>query len=97
VTEKTTEKTEEASEKTTEKTEGTTEKTSVKILKTIQMNAHVTIREMAEAVGVSTRSVERNLETLQQKRVITRIGPDKGGHWELVDSHQSEQVQEVQE
>ncbi|MFA6032771.1 MAG: ATP-binding protein, partial [Myxococcota bacterium] len=33
--------------------------------------------------GVSTRSIERNLQQLILRGRLKRIGPDKGGHWEV--------------
>lgn len=57
------------------------EKTSEKIVRFIGANADVTIAQLAVLVGVSTRSVERNLKVLRDDGVIKRVGPDKGGHW----------------
>jgi len=57
------------------------EKTSEKILIEICGNRNVTIAELSRIVGVTTRSVERNLKKLQESGRLERIGPDKGGHW----------------
>jgi predicted HTH transcriptional regulator len=59
----------------------TSEKTSEKILTEIRNNRNVTIAELSELVGVTTRSVERNLKRLQESGLLERIGPAKGGHW----------------
>ena len=61
--------------------EKTSEKTSEKILTEIRNNRNVTIAELSELVGVTTRSVERNLKKLQESGLLERIGPAKGGHW----------------
>ena len=61
----------------------TSVKTSVKILETIKSNDQITISELAEIIGVTTRSIERNIQNLQQEGKLVRIGPDKGGHWEI--------------
>jgi len=63
----------------------TSVKTSVKIAQIIRKNAHVTIPELAEITGVATRSVERNIKKLQNTGALRRVGPDKGGYWEVVD------------
>jgi ATP-dependent DNA helicase RecG len=86
-TEKTTEKSsEKGSEKGSEKaSEKTSEKTSEKILRSIIGNKNITIAELAEIAGVAPRSIERNIQRLQGQGLIRRIGPDKGGHWEVVD------------
>ena len=40
---------------------------------------------MSEIVGVTERTIERNIEKLRKKGLSNRIGPDKGGYWEVVD------------
>ena len=39
---------------------------------------------MANIVGISRQSVAKITKTLQTKGIIQRVGPDKGGHWEIV-------------
>lgn len=67
------------SEKVSEKT---SEKTSEKILHLIGTNPRITIAELAAAINVTTRTIERNIKKLQTHRQLRRVGPDKGGHWE---------------
>jgi len=55
-----------------------------KILENIAENKFVTIPELSDMLGISTTAVENNLAKLKSKKVIKRIGPDKGGHWEIV-------------
>lgn len=74
----------EALSKTSEKTSG---KTSEKIVAALAVNRFMTIAELATSVGVTTRSIERNLQKLQDKGRLRRIGADKGGHWEVVNRH----------
>jgi predicted HTH transcriptional regulator len=59
-------------------------KTSVKILQAILENAEITIADLADRVGITTRSVERNIRKLQEEKRLRRIGRDKGGHWEVL-------------
>jgi ATP-dependent DNA helicase RecG len=35
-------------------------------------------------LGRKTRAVEKDLKTLQKEGKIKRIGPDKGGYWEVI-------------
>jgi len=44
----------------------------------------MTIAELATITEVTPRSIERNLKKLQDTGRITRIGPDKGGHWAVL-------------
>ena len=75
------EKVEETRVKTTRKTSG---KTSGKILELMKFNREITIPEMALEIGVTERSIERNIQNLQKKGIIQRIGPAKGGYWEII-------------
>ena len=69
-----------SSVKTVEKTTRTVEK----ILKILSNTPSITVREMSEILGLSRRGVEEQIKSLKQKGVIRRIGPDKGGHWEVI-------------
>ncbi len=68
------------SEKMSEKMSG---KTSEKILVLIRGNKNITISEMALSIGVTERTVERNIEKLKSNGILNRIGPDKGGYWKI--------------
>lgn len=63
--------------------ENTVENTVEKILALIQQNPAVTQRQLQEKTGLSRRGIEWNLQKLKQANLIRRIGPDKGGHWEI--------------
>lgn len=56
-------------------------RTSGKIIEMIIENAYVTIPEMANSIGLTERSVERNIHQLQKDGLIQRVGPAKGGYW----------------
>ena len=58
--------------------------TSVKILAKIAQNPSITIPELAADIGISSRSIERNIGKLQQTKKLERIGPDKGGYWRIL-------------
>jgi len=84
---KTTEKSEETREKnqkTREKSEEIREKTGEKILKLIQENQNITASELAETLGISQKGIEWQLKKLKEDGKLIRIGPDKGGHWEVM-------------
>ena len=63
-----------------EKTSG---KTTEKILRMIREDNHITIARLSEKIGVSTRTIERTLKTLQKQGALVRQGPDKGGRWQI--------------
>ncbi|MEW6327686.1 MAG: ATP-binding protein [Thermodesulfobacteriota bacterium] len=55
------------------------------ILRLIHRNKRVSIREMAREVGISTTAIDKNLTKLKNKGILRRVGPDKGGHWEVIE------------
>src|SRR4030066_374548 len=55
-----------------------------RILEIVAKNKFVTIPELSKTLGISTTAVENNLAKLKVKKILKRIGPDKGGHWEIV-------------
>ena len=59
-------------------------KSSVKIIEMMKENPEITIPMMAESLRLTTRAVEKNVARLQAKGVVKRIGPDKGGHWKVL-------------
>jgi Fic family protein len=62
------------------------EKTSEKILRHILENNAITIAALAVKTGLTIRTIERNLNTLQHQGRLIRIGPDKGGSWNVLGS-----------
>ena len=66
-------------------TQKSTQKSTQKILDLIRENPYVTTQEMADSIGIIRRSVAKHIKSLQEKGKIKRIGPDKGGHWEVID------------
>ena len=91
VTEKVTEKQGEVTEKVTEKhgevTERVTEKlneTDERMIALIQSNPHITQKMLSDAIGLTHPYVGRKLLGLQARKIIRRVGPDKGGYWEVL-------------
>ena len=41
----------------------------------------MTQQELMDKTGLTRRGVEWNLKKLKEGGQISRIGPDKGGHW----------------
>jgi ATP-dependent DNA helicase RecG len=51
------------------------------IIELITSNSNITIKEMSKITGVTTRSIERNIQQLRKKEIIDRFEGDFGGHW----------------
>jgi len=60
-------------------------KTSGKTLDLISQNNEITIPKLSKTIGVTERTIERNLKKLQEQNKLTRVGSAKGGHWKLID------------
>jgi ATP-dependent DNA helicase RecG len=71
----------EAGERTGEKTG---EKTRDKILGLIRVNPDMSMQTMASFLGLTRKGVEWQVRKLKQAGILRRIGPDKGGHWEIL-------------
>ncbi len=60
------------------------QKNSQKIVDLIKERPEITTAEMAEIIGITRRSIVNITNRLQEEGVIRRVGPDKGGHWEVI-------------
>lgn len=74
----------EMSGKTSGKTERTSGKTSGRILEILRQDSSITIPELAARLDVTERSIERNIHNLRESGHLRRVGPAKGGHWEVL-------------
>jgi len=62
------------------------QKTSQKIMMLIKENLEITTEEMAKLIGIDRRSITRNIRNLKEQGYIRRVGPAKGGHWEIIEN-----------
>jgi len=64
--------------------EGNTQKSFQKIIKLMQGDSTITIAALSEALGVTDRAVKKQIKKLKAEGRIRRVGPDRGGYWEVV-------------
>lgn len=62
-----------------------TQKTRQKIIELIKGNEEISTEELAEMCGLTRDGINYQIRKLKQQGIIRRIGPDKGGHWEIVE------------
>ena len=67
-------------EKSREKSRG---KSREKILSLLRSNPTLTQSSLARHLGLSVKAIEKNIRILKDAQRLRRIGPDKGGHWEV--------------
>lgn len=60
------------------------EKSSEKILELIKVSPEISAEELASRIGISSRAVEKQIAVLKKKGLLKRIGPARGGHWEVI-------------
>ena len=63
--------------------EKSSEKSSEKILQFLRKTPAMSAKALAEKLGISSRAVEKQIELLKKAGFVRRVGPAKGGHWEI--------------
>ena len=58
--------------------------TRAKIVRIIWKNPNATALSISKEIDIASRNVQEHLRKLQEQGVIRRIGPDKGGRWEII-------------
>ena len=66
-----------------------TMKMTMKILEILSVNPKATIPELARQIAKSESTVWRIIKKLQNEGYLKRVGPDKGGHWEVMKTRES--------
>lgn len=61
----------------------------LKIISLMKENSKISISEMADKVGISTTSIEKNIGYLKKQGIVRRIGPARGGYWDVVENYES--------
>ena len=72
------------SEKVGEKVGEKLSQNQAKIIELIKRNPVISAQDLSGMVGISQRKIEENISKLKEKGRLRRIGPDRGGHWEVV-------------
>lgn len=60
------------------------EKTSDIILSLLKENPKLSAKKLSELIGITSRAVEKQISSLEQKGLLKREGSPKGGHWEVL-------------
>jgi len=56
---------------------------SVEIIDLMARNPDVTAKELAQTLGVTLRAIEKQIAKLKREGRLLRVGPNKGGHWQV--------------
>ena len=78
---------------TQQKTSTTGVKTGVKtdeidnqIIYLITINKYITVSEIAKGTNRGESTTYERLAKLKKLEIIQRVGPDKGGYWEIIEN-----------
>jgi ATP-dependent DNA helicase RecG len=61
------------------------EKSKEKIIKIISENPYISMNELSVLTGLSMSGIEKNIRNLKRERLLRRIGPAKGGYWQVIE------------
>ena len=56
-----------------------------KILELINENPQISIPALAKECGMTVKAMRLTLDKLKAEKIISRIGPNKGGYWQVMD------------
>jgi len=72
------------SQKTSQKaSQKTSQKTSQKIIELMKNDPMITIADLAQLIGITERAVKMQINKMKAHGQIQRVGPDKGGRWQV--------------
>lgn len=58
-------------------------KTEDQIIQFLRQNGSLTTEDLGKAIGISKRAVLKQIDKLKAQGRLRRVGPAKGGHWEV--------------
>lgn len=58
-------------------------KNQKRILDLMQSNPYITQEELSKEIGINAKNIRNNIQKLKAVGLITRVGPDKGGYWQV--------------
>ena len=71
-------------EKVVEKVVENLSENQKQIIELVRRDNYITANEIAREIGISHRKVQENMAKLKERGILKRIGPAKGGYWEVI-------------
>lgn len=71
-------------EKLTENREKTI-KSREKIIVLLSQDNSLSAAALAERIGITPKAVEKHIARMKAEGILKRIGPDKGGYWQIME------------
>ena len=60
------------------------QKTADRLVSLLKANPHLTQEGMVAALMITRSTVQKHISNLKKAGRLRRVGPDKGGHWEVI-------------
>ena len=57
----------------------------IKIIYFMKKDKFITTIKLSDKLNISTTAIEKNIKKLSSLELIKRVGPAKGGHWEVIE------------
>ena len=54
------------------------------VVDNVAQNVAVNTKYLSEKLNVNRKTIQRDMAYLQERKLIQWVGPDKGGHWEII-------------
>lgn len=55
-----------------------------KVYTALKQAPSISISTLSSIIGISRSTIQKHIENLKKYGIIQRVGPDKGGHWEII-------------
>ncbi len=55
-----------------------------KILTLLKENSKLSAKELSVHIGVSSRTIQRDLDKLKEYKRLERVGSEKNGYWKII-------------
>lgn len=63
----------------------------LELLSIIQNESSISRKRISEILKINESAVQKRIKSLVDKGIIKRVGPDKGGHWEIINEESSQE------
>ena len=60
-----------------------TAKSREKIIFLLSQDNTLSAAALAERIGITPKTVEKHIAKMKAEGILKRVGPDKGGHWQV--------------
>lgn len=60
-------------------------KSREKIIVLLSQDNSLSAAVLAERIGITPKAVEKHIARMKAEGILKRIGPDKGGYWQIME------------